>query len=108
MLILVPALHSLDLTFPFAAVEGKASSTDKQIFKAEHQAASALAYAHQILYCLDRMENQRTLNPGSYSPSPYKAPFTSSGPTGLLLKLVHAYSSQNFRIVAMRWCRSIR
>ena len=58
MLILVPAPRALDLAFPFAVVEGKAYSTGKQIFEAENQAAVAMACAHNILYCLDRMANR--------------------------------------------------
>ena len=57
MLILVPALRALDLTIPFAVVEGKAYSTGKQIFEAENRAAGALACAHNILHCLDCMAN---------------------------------------------------
>ncbi|KAL8724374.1 MAG: hypothetical protein Q9166_007985 [cf. Caloplaca sp. 2 TL-2023] len=57
MLLLVPAPRALDLTFPFAVVEGKAYSTGKQIFEAENQAAVSMACAHKLLYCLDRMAN---------------------------------------------------
>lgn len=58
MLISVPAPRALDLAFPFAVVEGKAYSTDKQIFEAENQAAVSVACAHNILHRLDRMANR--------------------------------------------------
>lgn len=55
MLISIPATGALDLTFPFAVIEGKAYSTGKQIFEAEDQAAVSMACVHKILHRLDRI-----------------------------------------------------
>lgn len=53
MLTMVPAVRAMDLTFPFAVIEGKAYSTGKQIYEAENQAAVSIACAHNILRQLD-------------------------------------------------------
>ncbi|KAL7967261.1 hypothetical protein HDV63DRAFT_383008 [Trichoderma sp. SZMC 28014] len=55
MLIFVPALRALELTFPFAVVEGKAYSTGQQIFEAENQAAVAGACGLKIQLDLDNL-----------------------------------------------------
>ena len=60
MLLSVPAPRALDLTFPFAVVEGKAYSTRKQIFEAENQAAVSMACAQNILSSLGRIADPGT------------------------------------------------
>ena len=51
----VPAPRALDLTFPFAVVEGKAYSTGRQIFKAENQAAVSAACGLKIQLDLNHL-----------------------------------------------------
>lgn len=60
MLILMPALRTIGLVFPFAVVEAKAYSTGKQLFEVENQAAVAGACALKIQLGLDRLVKEVT------------------------------------------------
>lgn len=115
MLILVPAPRALDLAFPFAVVEGKAYSTGKQIFEAENQAAVSGACGLKIQTDLVAWSIAQQLPPlcppllltpipRSSSPSPPKAPSTSSGCTGPSLKTVCVCSNRSSWTVAMCCC----
>jgi hypothetical protein len=79
MLILVPAPRALDLTFPFAVVEGKAYSTGKQIFEAENQAGVSGACALKIQLDLDSLVNSGTTTPSITQP-PLFFTITTQGP----------------------------
>lgn len=79
MLILVPAPRALDLTFPFAVVEGKAYSTGKQIFEAENQAGVSGACALKIQLDLDSLVNSGTTTPSNTQP-PLFFTITTQGP----------------------------
>jgi hypothetical protein len=73
LLISVPASRASDLTFPFAAVEGKAYSTGKPIFEAQNQAAVAGACALKIQLDLEditRRAVRRSNQPPTFSNPP--------------------------------------
>ncbi|KAM3088670.1 hypothetical protein ACMFMG_000304 [Clarireedia jacksonii] len=68
MLISIPAPRALDLTFPFAVVEGKAYTTGKQISEAENQAVVSAACALKIQLDLNDLVKHHRMRSGISSP----------------------------------------